>query len=90
MTQVKAKLVKVRVGRQGRLVIPAGVRKSLSIRPGQEFVLRVEKRRLVLQKPEDILAEIQEQFARTYKGVSAVDELIAERRAEALRESSNS
>jgi hypothetical protein len=44
----------------------------------------------VLQKPEDILGEIQEQFARTYKGVSAVDELIAERRAEASRESSDS
>ena len=83
----KQKTVKVHVGPQGRIVIPAQFRKALDICPGETLIARVEDGRLVLETRERILARIQSWFADVPPGVSLVDELIAERREEARRES---
>lgn len=77
---------KVRVGEQGRVVIPAELRKALGIKPGETLVARVEDGRLVLEPQAAILARVRSWFAGTPPGVSLVDELIAERREEARRE----
>lgn len=76
----------VRVGEQGRLVIPVELRKSLGIRPGERLVARVEDGRLVLERREAILARVRSWFAGIPRDVSLVDQLIAERREEARRE----
>ncbi len=47
---------------------------------------RVEDDRLVLETREHILARVKASFAKIPPGVSLVEELLAERRAEALRE----
>lgn len=78
--------VRVRVGEQGRLVIPAQLRKALAIEPGQTLIARVEEGRLVLEPRETIVARIRAQFAHLPPGVSLADELVAERREEARRE----
>ncbi|HVC35466.1 MAG TPA: AbrB/MazE/SpoVT family DNA-binding domain-containing protein [Chloroflexota bacterium] len=77
---------RVRVGPQGRVVIPAALRHSLGIDVGDTLVARSENGRLVLEKPEAILARIRERFRDLPDGVDLADELIAERRAEAKRE----
>ena len=76
----------VRIGPQGRIVIPAAVRKALSLRPGDTLLARVEDGRLVLEKREDILARLKARFAEVPTEVSLVEELVAERRREARRE----
>lgn len=76
----------VRIGRQGRLVVPASLRRALALQPGDTLNARVEGGRLVLEKREHILARLKARFAGVPPEVSLVDELIAERRAEALRE----
>ena len=76
----------VHVGPQGRIVIPAHIREALDIRPGQELIARVEDGRLVLETRENILMRLQDTFTRASRGVSLVDQLIAERREEARRE----
>ncbi len=77
----------ITVGPQGRIVIPAPLRKALNIQEGQRLIAHVEKGRLVMDTAQGILERIQAEFARKVpRGVSAVDELIAERRAEAKRE----
>ena len=76
----------VHVGPQGRIVIPAHIRDALDIRPGQELIARVEDGRLVLETRDQILARLQDTFTQASRGVSLVDELIADRREEARRE----
>jgi len=62
------------------------LRKELSITQGERLVARVEEGRLILERPDDIVARIQRRFAHIPSDVSLADELIAERRAEARRE----
>ena len=76
----------VHVGPQGRIVIPAHIRDELDIRPGQELIATVEDGRLVLETRDQILTRLQDSFTRVSRGVSLVDELIAERREEARKE----
>lgn len=76
----------VRIGPQGRLVIPAPIRKALGLRRGDVLTARVEDERLVLEKREHILARLKGRFAGISSDTSLVEELIAERRSEARRE----
>jgi AbrB family looped-hinge helix DNA binding protein len=77
---------KVRVGRQGRIVIPASLRDSLSIKEGDVLTARQENGRLVLESRDEILKQARALFAHIPKEISLVDILIADRRAEARRE----
>jgi AbrB family looped-hinge helix DNA binding protein len=76
----------VRVGPQGRLVIPAELRRAMNLEPGDELVARVEDEALVLERREMLVRRLQSLFDHVPADVSLVDELIAERRAEARRE----
>lgn len=76
----------VRVNREGRLVIPAKLRKELRIEPGERLLARAEAGRLVLERREAIVARLQALFTHIPTEVSLADELIAERRTEAARE----
>lgn len=78
---------RVNVGPQGRVVIPARIRRSLSIGPGDTLVLRVVEGRIVLEKRADVLARVRRRFGGVPEGVSLAEELISERREEARRES---
>jgi AbrB family looped-hinge helix DNA binding protein len=78
--------IEIRVGEQGRIVIPADIRRELSIDSGSTLVARIENDRLILEKPDAVLKRLQDRFKKIPKGVSLADELIAERRAEAKNE----
>jgi AbrB family looped-hinge helix DNA binding protein len=78
--------VEVKIGPQGRLVIPASLRRTLGIQPGQKMVAKAEEGRLILETKEQILSRLQSRFAHVPKSVSLADELIAERRLESKRE----
>jgi AbrB family looped-hinge helix DNA binding protein len=78
--------IEVSLGRQGRLVIPAALRRSLGLAEGDTLVARQEQGRLVLEKPETIKQRLQNRFARVPADRSLVDELLAERRLAAQRE----
>ena len=75
----------VSVGPKGRVVIPAEIRRELDIREGSELVALVEGEAVVLVPRSAIKSRLRSIFA----GVEASmrEELIAERRAEASRES---
>ena len=76
----------VRLGPQGRIVIPARMRGALGIEPGDSLLARVDNGRLVIEKPEAVERRLHEYF-RKFDGRSLSDELIAERREEYRRES---
>ena len=76
----------MRLGKQGRLVIPAVLRRALGLRPGDRLIARQEGDRIVLEKREGILSRVKRRFAVVPAQVDLVEELLAERRAEAKRE----
>lgn len=76
----------VQIGAQGRLVIPAALRKALHLKPGDRLVARQVGESLILERREVVIKRLQSLFAHIPKDVSLVDELIAERREEAAKE----
>jgi bifunctional DNA-binding transcriptional regulator/antitoxin component of YhaV-PrlF toxin-antitoxin module len=63
------------------------MRRTLEIQPGETLMAHVEEDRLVLERREQILERLRGELrGTTPAGTSMVDELIAERRAEARRE----
>jgi AbrB family looped-hinge helix DNA binding protein len=83
----QARSVPLRIGPQGRVVIPADLRRELGLEPGETLMAHVESGRLVLEPRREILARLRSELrAATPSGTSMVDELLAERRREARRE----
>lgn len=76
----------IRVGPQGRVVIPAPLRRSMGIAQGETLVARIEEGRIILERPDQILSRLQARFSAVPSDVSLADELIGERREEARRE----
>ena len=72
------------MGRQGRLVIPARVRRALTIKEGDELVASVENGELIMRRYQDIDEKLWA-MCRNVRGDLA-NELIQERRAEAAGE----
>ena len=81
------KVVRTRVSEGGRIVIPAEFREALGLAVGDEVRLRLDDGEIRIFTLEHAIRRAQE-LVRRYvpEGVSLVDELIAERRAEAARE----
>lgn len=75
------------VNEQGRVTIPAQVRRAAGIDVGMPLVVYVEDGRIVIETREQLANRIRRDVAAAWTGAgSVVDELIADRRAEAARE----
>jgi len=73
---------------EGRIVVPAAIRKELGLQPGAVLTFRVEGNRVVMSTRDAAIAELQRLFteapARPAGRLS--EELIADRRAETARD----
>jgi AbrB family looped-hinge helix DNA binding protein len=83
---VKTTPDEVRVGEQGRVVIPSAVRRELGIEPGAVLVVRREGSRLVFEHRSSVRDRLRAQFRAAPATANLADELVAERRKEAWRE----
>ncbi len=85
--KVVNKETRARVNNNGRLVIPAQFREALGIKAGDVVVVRLEDDELRVMTIKRSIQQAQ-QIVRKYikPGVSLVDELLAERRAESRKE----
>lgn len=69
------------------MTIPAQVRRAAGIEAGVPLVVYVEDGRIVIETRDQLAERIRRDVAATWTGEgSVVDELIADRRAEAARE----
>ena len=75
----------IRVGRQGRIVIPAPLRRALGYQEGDELIAYILEGQLVIST-RDAIMDLVRGSVEVEPGRSVVDELIAERRQEARRE----
>ena len=76
----------VQLGAQGRLVIPAPLRKALNLKQGDSLIARQVGDSLVLERREAIESRLWEMFQQIPSEVSLVDELVSERRTTAQTE----
>ncbi len=76
----------VQIGAQGRLVVPATLRKALNLKPGDRLIASKEGDRLVFERRETIEKRLWEMFSHIPEHVNLAEELIAERRTDARRE----
>ena len=77
-------MVPVRISGQGRLVVPAELRRAVGIAGEDDLVAYVDGGALVLKRRQAVLEELWAMFP-AGEG-SLADELVAERREEARRE----
>ncbi|MEA3054270.1 MAG: hypothetical protein QOG72_3173 [Sphingomonadales bacterium] len=72
----------------GKVVIPAELRRKMGIAPGDTLIFEEDdKGNIVLKTYRQVVREVQEEMKQYLRpGISAVDELIAERRWEAAKE----
>jgi AbrB family looped-hinge helix DNA binding protein len=76
-----------RLNDNGRIVIPATIRKSMGLKPGDVVVMSLEDGVLRIESHLARIRRIQEEFKKfATPGTLASDELIADRREEARRE----
>ena len=76
-----------KVDRHGRVVIPAEYRRALGLAEGDTLVLRLDDGLLQLMTRAEAIRRAQELVTKHTSGQqSLVDELIADRRADAARE----
>src|SRR5207245_2292001 len=69
----------VRLGPQGRLVVPVDIRRELSLDEGSELTIRSDGRRLILEPRAEVLRRLRGRFQRpTDEGASLADELPAD------------
>lgn len=80
--------MEVRMGSQGRIVLPRALRERLGAEEGAVYLAHVEDGRLILETREGLLRRMQGEVTDALRGQerSLSDDLIAERRAEAADE----
>jgi AbrB family looped-hinge helix DNA binding protein len=84
---VTEKEVHVRIGENGRIVIPAKMRRILGVETGDEVILQPEENTVRITTRRQRIEEARRQIRRYINpGTNAVDELIAERREAAKHE----
>lgn len=81
------KVIRVRLSENGRIVIPAQVRRTLGVDAGDEIILEQEDNTFRLTTQQQRIAEARRNIRRYIKpGARLVDELLAERREAAKHE----
>lgn len=75
------------VNAQGRLTIPAQIRREAGIEVGTPLVVYIEDGRVVIETREQLARRTRHEVGESWSGEgSVVTELLADRRAEAARE----
>jgi AbrB family looped-hinge helix DNA binding protein len=76
----------IQIGAQGRLVVPAALRRELGLQPGERLLARVKDGALILEPRQVVERRLRDRFRQVDPRVTLADALIEERRAEAMRE----
>ena len=80
-------VAQVKMGPDGRILIPAELRRAAGLEPGATVVVTLEGRSLTVETPLAQLRKVQALLAPLKRpGVDEVEAFLVEKRAEALRE----
>jgi AbrB family looped-hinge helix DNA binding protein len=76
----------VRLGPQGRLVVPSKIRRELGLAEGTSLAVSTDGRRLILEPRGEVLRRVRARYAALPEGTRLTDELLADRHEQARRE----
>jgi AbrB family looped-hinge helix DNA binding protein len=76
----------VRMGPQGRIVVPADLRRELGLDEGSTMTATAQDGRLVLEPRSVVLERIRRRFSGVSSATHLSDDLLSDRRDEARRE----
>lgn len=76
----------LKLGQNGRMIIPAELRHNLELKEGDKLLVTVEGKRLVLETEAALLERLYATVGEPPEGELVSDELMRERREEAQRE----
>ncbi len=79
----------LKLGQNGRMIIPVELRHNLDLKEGDELLVTVEGKRLVLETEAALLERLYATVGEPPEGELVSNELIRERREEAERESAD-
>jgi AbrB family looped-hinge helix DNA binding protein len=82
------RFIRCKINQNGRIVIPAAIRREMGIKAGESLLMEVEDGVLRIESHRARIRRIQEEFKKIIPpgGMLMSDQLIAERREEARRE----
>ncbi len=78
--------VSLRIGKNGRIVIPASFRETLGLAEDDTVVATLEGKRIILETEEALLERLYQMVGSAPEGELVSEELLRERRQEAQRE----
>lgn len=76
----------VKLGTDSRFVLPATLRQSIGVKPGDTLVIESDGDSLLVRSRDAVLREDQDYFRQFAGRETVINELIADRRAEAARD----
>ena len=76
----------IKLGQNGRMIIPAELRHGLNLKEGDELLVTLDNKRLILETEEALLERLYQAVGEPPKGELVSEELLRERREEARRE----
>lgn len=71
---------------KGKTTIPYKIRELLKIHDGNEIIYTVQKGSIILENEENLVSKLKKMVQKSSKGKSLVDELINDRKTEAINE----
>jgi AbrB family looped-hinge helix DNA binding protein len=84
------KVIKIKLGKNGRVIIPNAFRQNLHLQTGDDIIIHMEDNLIYLTTAEQALCRLQKKVKSymnaTGQNFSLVNELISERRKEAEHE----
>ncbi len=78
--------ITVKLGQNGRMIIPAEIRHGLNLKEGDELLITTDNKRLILETEEALLERLYLAVGESTEGELISEELLRERREEAKRE----
>lgn len=79
-------LARVKIGTNGRLIVPAKLRREIGLSDGITVVIEAIEGELRIRKMEDVIRNAQERLKKYFGETSLSEKLISERREEAKDE----
>ncbi|MXZ50089.1 MAG: AbrB/MazE/SpoVT family DNA-binding domain-containing protein [Rhodobacteraceae bacterium] len=79
-------LARIKIGTNGRLIVPAKLRKEIGLSDGMTVVIETVEGELRVRKMKDVIRNAQERLKKYFGETSLSEELISERREEAKNE----
>ncbi len=76
----------IKLGQNGRMIIPAELRHNLDLKEGDELLVTLDDKRLILETEAALLERLYQAVGEPPEGKLVSDELLRERREEARRE----